>query len=124
MDNYALILKAAFLAVFLCLKDANPMPEKDPQNYTLLTYLAFTAAALWGGLVTHIQHIRRHNKPFIWREAIMQIVISGFAGMLTALLCWYMAAPISLAGFMAGTAGLMGSKALELFERRFSKLVE
>lgn len=54
----------------------------------------------------------------------MQIVISGFAGMLTSWLCWYMAAPIPLAGFMAGTAGFMGSRALELFEKRFSKFVE
>lgn len=100
------------------------MPEKDPSNYSLMTYLVFAGAAVWGGLVTHIQHIRRHNKPFLWREAIMQIVISGFAGMLTSWLCWYMSAPIPLAGFMAGTAGFMGSRALELFEKRFSKFVE
>lgn len=100
------------------------MPDKDPNNYSLITYLAFTGAALWGGLVTHIQHIRRHNKPFLWREALMQIAVSGFAGMLASLLCWYLSAPVPLAGFMAGTAGFMGSRALALFEQRFAKFVE
>ena len=52
-------------------------------------------------------------------DGAVQIVISGFAGMLTSWLCWYMTAPIPLAGFMAGTAGFMGSRALELYERRF-----
>ena len=44
--------------------------------------------------------------------------MSGFAGMLTMLLSWYIAALLPLCGFMAGLAGLMGSKALELYERR------
>ena len=34
------------------------------------------------------------------------------------LLSWYIAAPLPLCGFLAGLAGLMGSKALELYERR------
>ncbi|CAH0531847.1 hypothetical protein CTH30272_04095 [Allocatenococcus thiocycli] len=100
------------------------MPEKDPNTYSLITYLAFTGAALWGGLVTHIQHIRQHNKPFLWREALMQVIVSGFAGMLASLLCWYLEAPIPLAGFMAGTAGFMGTRALSLFERKFAKFAE
>ncbi|HIF9260442.1 TPA: phage holin family protein [Photobacterium damselae] len=99
------------------------MPTKDPNNYTLLSYLAFVGVAFWGGLVAHIQHIRRHNKPFLWREAFLQILISGFAGMLASLLCWHIQAPAPLVGFMSGMAGFMGSRALELFERKFTKTV-
>ncbi|WP_338328990.1 hypothetical protein [Aeromonas salmonicida] len=38
--------------------------------------------------------------------------------MLTMLLCWYFSAPLPLCGFMAGMSGYMGSKALDLYERR------
>ncbi|WP_210437995.1 phage holin family protein [Vibrio crassostreae] len=100
------------------------MPEKDPQNYSVLSYLVFGLLAVWGGLVTHIQHIRRHKKPFLWKEAVMQIAISGFAGMLASFLCWYIEAPVPLAGFVAGTAGFMGSRALDIYERKVSKIFD
>lgn len=94
------------------------MPEKDPQNYSLLAYLAFGGLSVWGGLVTYIQTVKREGRQFRWFEALLQIVVSGFAGMLTMLLCWYFSAPLPLCGFMAGMSGYMGSKALDLYERR------
>lgn len=100
------------------------MPGKDPQNYSVISYFVFWGVAIWGGLVTHIQHIRRHNKPFVWKEAFMQVAISGFAGMLVSFLCWYIEAPVPLAGFMAGTAGFMGSRALDIYERKFAKVFD
>ncbi|WP_227096141.1 phage holin family protein [Aeromonas veronii] len=93
-------------------------PDKDPQNYSVLAYLAFGGLSVWGGLVTYIQTVKREGRQFRWAEALLQVVVSGFAGMLTMLLSWYIAAPLPLCGFMAGLAGLMGSKALELYERR------
>lgn len=100
------------------------MPEKDPQNYSLIGYMLFTVAAVWGGVVAHIQHIKENNHPFIWRELLMQVSISGFAGMLTSLLCWYIEAPTPMAGFMAGISGFMGSRALSLLERKYEKIVD
>lgn len=93
-------------------------PDKDPQNYSVLAYLAFGGLSVWGGLVTYIQTVKREGRQFRLVEALLQVVVSGFAGMLTMLLCWYIAAPLPLCGFMAGLAGLMGSRALELYERR------
>lgn len=100
------------------------MPEKDPNNYNALLSAAFAlGASIWGGLVTHILHIRRHKKPFLWREAMLQLVVSGFSGVLATTLCWYVGAPDPLTGFMAGTAGFMGSRALEIYERKFTKFM-
>ena len=96
-------------------------PDKDPQSYSLLAYLAFGGLSVWGGLVAYIQTIRREGRPFAWREAAAQVAVSGFAGMLTMLLSWYMHVPIPLCGFMSGLAGLMGSKALEIYERRAAR---
>ncbi|EKO3392603.1 phage holin family protein [Vibrio fluvialis] len=100
------------------------MSEHDPNNYaSIFSAAAALGASVWGGLVTHILHIRRHKKPFLWREAVLQLVVSGFSGVLATTLCWYAGAPDTLTGFMAGTAGFMGSRALEIYERKFTKII-
>lgn len=73
-------------------------PDKDPQNYSVLAYLAFGGLSVWGGLVTYIQTVKREGRKFRWAEALLQVVVSGFAGMLTMLLSWYIAAPLPLPG--------------------------
>lgn len=100
------------------------MPEKDPNNYSLITYALFLLGAVWGGVAAHIQHIKQTGKPLILRELLMQVAISGFAGMLTSLLCWYIEAPTPLAGFMAGISGFMGSRALSILERKYQKIFD
>ena len=99
------------------------MPEKDPQSYSLLAYLAFGGLSVWGGLVAYIRTIKATRKPFQLVDALLQVIVSGFAGMLTMLLCWYITAPLPFCGFMAGMAGLMGSKALDIYERRASGIM-
>ncbi|MCG6268297.1 phage holin family protein [Vibrio furnissii] len=100
------------------------MPDKDPNTYGHLISAAMAlGASVWGGLVAHILYIRRHKKEFLWREAVMQIVVAGFSGVLAYMLCLYVDAPDTMIGFMSGTAGLMGSRALELYERKFTKFI-
>lgn len=53
-------------------------PDKDPQNYSVLAYLAFGGSSVWGGLVTYIQTVKREGRQFAWREAVLQVVVSGF----------------------------------------------
>lgn len=100
------------------------MPDKDPNTYGhLISAGVALGASVWGGLVTHILHIRRNKKAFLWREAVLQIVVSGFSGLLAYMLCLYVGAPPALTGFMSGTAGFMGSRALEIYERKFTKFI-
>lgn len=99
------------------------MPEKDPSGYSLLAYALFIVVALWGGVVTYVINLRRSSSAFVFRDACIQAFISGFVGVLTSLLCWYIQAPIPLAGFLAGMSGYMGTKALTLFETRTSKII-
>lgn len=37
-------------------------PDKDPQNYSVLAYLAFGGLSVWGGLVTYIQTVKREGR--------------------------------------------------------------
>ena len=57
--------------------------------------------------MAYIRTIKATRKPFQLVDALLQVIVSGFAGMLTMLLCWYITAPLPLCGFMAGMAGLM-----------------
>ena len=43
--------------------------------------------------MTYIQTVKREGRKSRWAEALLQVVVSGFAGMLTMLLSWYIAAP-------------------------------
>lgn len=38
----------------------------------------------------------KNGREFKWREAFMQITVSGFAGVLSMLFCWYINAPLPL----------------------------
>ncbi|MGV2843667.1 phage holin family protein [Aeromonas hydrophila] len=43
----------------------------------MLAYLAFGGSSVWGGLVTYIQTVKREGRQFAWREAVLQVVVSG-----------------------------------------------
>lgn len=99
------------------------MPEKNPQNYSLLTYLAFAALSLWGGVVAYLRALQKHDRTFRWGELFIQMAVSGFVGVLTLLLTWYFKAPLPLCGFLTGMSGFMGSEALRIYEKRYSSVM-
>ncbi|WP_249338833.1 phage holin family protein [Vibrio cholerae] len=74
------------------------MPLKEPESWTQLQSIGLALMAIWGGLVTYIIDIRKKNRPFRWVEALMQIIVSGFAGALCALAAMYFEWPQELAG--------------------------
>lgn len=100
------------------------MPEKDPTNYSLLTYLWVIVLSAWGGVVSFLR--KRKNsmaRPFNFAELLGEIFTSAFAGVLTFWMCE--AANISplVTAALVGISGHMGSRAifhLEQFERTSS----
>lgn len=93
----------------------------DDNGYNLATHALLVLMTVWGGLVTYMLRVHKEKKAFLLRDALKQLVVSGFVGMLTMLLCWHFQLPVPAAGFMAGMSGYMGSKTLDLFESRASK---
>lgn len=102
------------------------MPEKDPANYPLFTYLWVFALSAWGGAV---QFIRKRKdgtaRPFNFAELLGDLMTSAFVGVLTFWLCEWSGTPPLLSAAFIGIAGHMGSRALFRFEQwateRFSK---
>lgn len=96
------------------------MPEKSPENYTLLTYFWVFGLSALGGAVSFMRKVREgHARAWNFAELLGEIATSAFAGVMTFYLCeWSGFAPLATAAFV-GIAGHMGSKAIALLEGFF-----
>lgn len=99
------------------------MPLKEPENWTYLEMLGLALMAIWGGFVTYILDIRKSHRPFRWVDALVQVIVSGFAGALCALAAMYFQWPQELAGFACGISGYAGSRMIAVFERKFLRAI-
>lgn len=98
------------------------MPEKDPQNYALLTYLWVFLLSAWGGLVSFINKVKTgETRRFNVIELIGELCTSAFAGVLTFWACEHAnLAPLLTAAFV-GISGHMGSRAIFNMEKFFDR---
>lgn len=94
------------------------MPSKDPLNYSLLTYAWVMFLALFGGCASFMQKVKTGTvHRFSITEFVGELVISGFAGLMTFFLCEAGDFQPSLSAVMIGMAGHMGSRAIFLLEQ-------
>lgn len=79
-------------------------------------YLWFVLLALWGGTVSYIGRMKRDDKSFKALELLGELVISSFAGLITAYGATELGFSFTLTCALAGVAGHMGGKAIKLIE--------
>lgn len=82
-------------------------------------YIVFIALAMWGGTVNYINSKHKDGGKFSWVELVGEWAISGFAGLLIALIGIEMGWSVYITCFMSGVAGHMGGRALFIFEALF-----
>lgn len=100
------------------------MPEKDPQNTAyivewfrqILPYLSTLVLSCWGGVVNHIQRLRKGNRKFNWRELSFDLLTSSFAGILTHFLCDAAGIEGAKAAMLIAISGHMGTRAIASFQ--------
>lgn len=93
------------------------MPEKDPSNYSILTYSLVVLLSMWGGTVNFI----RKKKLGIVRafnivEFIGELVTSAFTGIIVFFLCEASDISPLMTAALVGIAGHMGSRLLYQLE--------
>lgn len=94
------------------------MPEKDPTNYSLITYLWVICLSAWGGTVNFMRKRKSGEaRPFNLAELIGEIFTSGFAGVITFWLCEAAGIGGLITAALVGISGHMGSRAIFRFER-------
>ena len=93
------------------------MPDKDPANYTLITYGWVVLLSMWGGAVSFLRKYREGVvRPFNLTEIIGELLTSGFIGVITFWLCEWSGTPPLLSAAMIGISGHMGSRGLYQLE--------
>lgn len=101
------------------------MPEKDPTNYSALTYLWVFLLSSWGGLVSFFRKYKEgKTRAFNIVEFIGEIVISAFVGVVTFLLCEAGNINHLVSAALVAISGHMGSRAIFIFERYAEKWAE
>lgn len=94
------------------------MPDKDPSNFTLLTYAWVIAISSWGGIVNFHTKLRAGiARPFNVVELIGEIVTSAFVGVVTFWLCEAAGFQHLVTAALVAITGHMGSRALFQFEK-------
>jgi hypothetical protein len=84
-----------------------------------LGYVWFVLLAIWGGTVNYISRRKKDKAPFSVVELIGEWSISGFAGVITVLICQEMGMSVMLTAAGAGIAGHMGGRSIFIVEQLF-----
>ena len=77
-------------------------------------------SAGWGGLVRYLIDIRQNKVAWSWVNALAQMVVSGFTGVIGGLISIESGLSIYMILATAGISGAMGSVALTYFWERFT----
>lgn len=88
----------------------------------VLPYLMGIALAVWGGIASYAEKVKRGDAArWNFWELMGEIIISGFSGLMTYLAFEYIGQPPVVCALMAGIAGHMGGRGLYLFSSVISR---
>lgn len=91
-------------------------------QYPWLAYWWVLILAGWGGVVNYIRKIREGEvSRFSITELVGELVTSGFAGLLTFLICRSAGFDDLVTGVLVGISGHMGARGISAAERMVEK---
>jgi hypothetical protein len=97
------------------------MPEKDPLNYSWITYAWVLGVSIWAGVVSYIRKMQRSGRsvPFVqWVFGLAaECTIAGFVGLITFWTCEATGVPAPYSAVCIAVTAHMGSRALLMGER-------
>lgn len=85
-----------------------------------LGYIWLIFLAVWGGTVNYLNRLKKSQAGFSVAELAGEWVISGFAGIMTAFICFEMGFSDYVTYAAAGISGHMGGKAVYFLEKWFN----
>jgi hypothetical protein len=98
------------------------MPEKDPLNWTLGTWVLAVIMASGGGVINWFAHAKkRHPHRFSIIELIGEMATSGLVGIGVFMVAASYDQPTAICAAFAGVSGHMATRVLFLVERWIEK---
>lgn len=82
-------------------------------------YIIVLFLAVWGGTASYISRRKKDSFPFSLAELLGEWLISGFAGLMTVLICQEFGVSQVLTYAAAGVAGHMGGRSIAMIEAGF-----
>lgn len=109
----------------LILSGSAVMPEKDPFNYTIITYGWVFMLSMWGGVVSFFQKVKDgKTRASNIMEFFGELSTSAFVGLATFYLCEYSSLDRLLTAVFVAVSGHMGTKAVYLLEMFAEKVAK
>lgn len=102
------------------MKEENPMPDKDPSTYGLITYAWVVVLAILGGLVSHLNKLA-NGTPFSWLRFFTDILTAALTGVVTFYFCEAAGITQTFTAALVGISGHMGSRLLFALEAYYKK---
>lgn len=101
------------------------MPEKDPTNWTIATWMLAIGMAFGGSIVSFYQRYKqRHRKSFTALELLGEIATSAFVGVGAFMLLDSLGQSAGLCAAGAGIGGHMGTRLLFFTETFIIKKIK
>lgn len=104
------------------------MLDKDPTTFSLLTYVWVFLLAMTGGLVAFIRRLNKSRKPIPLTEVFVrlggELIISGFAGVLTFYLCEFWGFDQLLTAVLVAISGHLGGGAIDRIAKIWSAAID
>lgn len=102
--------------------DTAQSAAKDPFAYPLKWYGYILGISIFGGVVAWWRRVKRGEIATAHiRDLIGEIATSAFAGLLSFWVCESLGVPIIVTAPIAGIAGHMGGRAIDLIETHLLK---
>ncbi|MEI9600611.1 phage holin family protein [Moellerella wisconsensis] len=94
--------------------------EDEKIKVTATAWGVIFAISLYGGLARYIIENKRNGYRWSWLGAVMQMMVSGFSGIMGGVLSVELNASFYYTVFAAGMCGAMGSLALDFLWAKYS----
>ncbi|EML7933746.1 phage holin family protein [Providencia rettgeri] len=95
------------------------MFDKEPNSFGLIQWVLLLIISMWGGVVRYISDVKTHKISWSWVAVSMQLVVSGFTGLIGGLGAIESGVSSYLILVSAGVTGAMGTMALDLFWSKY-----
>ncbi len=93
---------------------------QDKESIAGVSWLIVLALSCWGGLVRYLIDVKQNKATWSWINALSQIVVSGFTGVIGGLVSIEGGLSIYMILATAGISGAMGSVAITYFWERIT----
>ena len=94
---------------------------KGVLDFSWFTYAWVALLSFWGGVANYVSKVKTGTSRFNLMEIFGEIIVSGFAGVMTFYICAAFHTPEVLSAVAVGISGHMGARIITQFEVWVSK---